>query len=65
VETWRYAGFITVIAAPKGGMFFPARRLCSIWEASGPVIWWLNQPVRNFRFSLQAPGGLPQFTPVR
>ncbi len=55
VETWRAAGFTTVIAAPKGGMFPGQAAVLDLGgERAGDLV--VKSPVA-IPVSLQAPGG--------
>jgi imidazolonepropionase-like amidohydrolase len=59
VETWRSAGFTTVIAAPKGGMFPGQAALLDLGgERAGDLV--VKSPVA-IPVSLQAPGGFRSF----
>jgi len=59
VETWRYAGFITVIAAPKGGMFPGQAAVLDLGgERAGDLV--VKSPVA-IPVSLQAPGGFRSY----
>ncbi|HEV2102286.1 MAG TPA: amidohydrolase family protein [Candidatus Acidoferrum sp.] len=59
VETWRSAGFTTVIAAPKGGMFPGQASVLDLGgERAGDFV--VKSPVA-IPVSLQAPGGFRSF----
>ena len=59
VETWRAAGFTTVIAAPKGGMFPGQAAVLDLGgERAGDFV--VKSPVA-IPVSLQAPGGFRSF----
>jgi imidazolonepropionase-like amidohydrolase len=59
VETWRSAGFTTVIAAPKGGMFPGQAGVLDLGgERAGDLV--VKSPVA-IPVSLQAPGGFRSF----
>ncbi len=59
VETWRSAGFTTVIAAPKGGMFPGQAAVIDLGgERAGDMV--VKSPVA-IPVSLQAPGGFRSF----
>jgi imidazolonepropionase-like amidohydrolase len=59
VETWRSAGFTTVIAAPKGGMFPGQAAVLDLGgERAGELV--VKSPVA-IPVSLQAPGGFRSF----
>ena len=59
VETWRSAGFTTVIAAPKGGMFPGQAAVLDLGgERAGDLV--VKAPVA-IPVSLQAPGGFRSF----
>jgi imidazolonepropionase-like amidohydrolase len=59
VETWRAAGFTTVIAAPKGGMFPGQASVLDLGgERPGDLV--VKSPVA-IPVSLQAPGGFRSF----
>jgi imidazolonepropionase-like amidohydrolase len=59
VETWRSAGFTTVIAAPKGGMFPGQAAMLDLGgERAGDLV--VKSPVA-IPVSLQAPGGFRSF----
>ena len=59
VETWRLAGFTTVIAAPKGGMFPGQAAVLDLGgERAGDLV--VKAPVA-VPVSLQAPGGFRNF----
>ena len=59
VETWRSAGFTTVIAAPKGGMFPGQAAVLNLGgERAGDLV--VKSPVA-IPVSLQAPGGFRSF----
>jgi len=59
VETWRSAGFTTVIAAPKGGMFPGQAAVLDLGgERPGDLV--VKSPVA-IPVSLQAPGGFRSF----
>jgi imidazolonepropionase-like amidohydrolase len=59
VETWRLAGFTTVIAAPKGGMFPGQAAVLDLGgERAGDLV--VKAPVA-VPVSLQAPGGFRSF----
>jgi imidazolonepropionase-like amidohydrolase len=59
VETWRSAGFTTVIAAPKGGMFPGQAAVLDLGgERAGDLV--VKSPVA-IPVSLQAPGGFRSF----
>ena len=59
VETWRSAGFTTVIAAPKGGMFPGQAAVLDLGgERAGDLV--VKSPVA-IPVSLQAPGGFRGF----
>jgi imidazolonepropionase-like amidohydrolase len=59
VETWRSAGFTTVIAAPKGGMFPGQASVLDLGgERAGDLV--VKSPVA-IPVSLQAPGGFRSF----
>ena len=59
VETWRSAGFTTVIAAPKGGMFPGQAAVLDLGgERAGDLV--VKAPVA-VPVSLQAPGGFRSF----
>jgi imidazolonepropionase-like amidohydrolase len=59
VETWRSAGFTTVIAAPKGGMFPGQAAVLDLGgERGGDLL--VKTPVA-IPVSLQAPGGFRSF----
>ncbi|HTA59513.1 MAG TPA: amidohydrolase family protein [Candidatus Baltobacteraceae bacterium] len=59
VETWRAAGFTTVIAAPKGGMFPGQASVLDLGgERAGDFV--VKSPVA-IPVSLQAPGGFRSF----
>jgi imidazolonepropionase-like amidohydrolase len=59
VETWRMAGFTTVIAAPKGGMFPGQAAVLDLGgERAGDLV--VKAPVA-VPVSLQAPGGFRSF----
>ena len=59
VETWRSAGFTTVIAAPKGGMFPGQAAVLDLGgERAGDFV--VKSPVA-IPVSLQAPGGFRSF----
>ena len=59
VETWRSAGFTTVIAAPKGGMFPGQAAVLDLGgERTGDFV--VKSPVA-IPVSLQAPGGFRSF----
>ena len=59
VETWRMAGFTTVIAAPKGGMFPGQAAVLDLGgERAGDFV--VKAPVA-VPVSLQAPGGFRSF----
>ena len=59
VETWRSAGFTTVIAAPKGGMFPGQAAVFDLGgERDGDLV--VKSPVA-IPVSLQAPGGFRSF----
>jgi imidazolonepropionase-like amidohydrolase len=59
VETWRSAGFTTVIAAPKGGMFPGQAAVLDLGgEHAGDLV--VKSPVA-IPVSLQAPGGFRSF----
>jgi len=59
VETWRSAGFTTVIAAPKGGMFPGQAAVLDLGgERAGDFV--VKSPVA-ISVSLQAPGGFRSF----
>jgi len=59
VETWRAAGFTTVVAAPKGGMFPGQAAVLDLGgERAGDLV--VKSPVA-IPVSLQAPGGFRNF----
>jgi imidazolonepropionase-like amidohydrolase len=59
VETWRAAGFTTVIAAPKGGMFPGQASVLDLGgERAGDLV--VKSPVA-IPVSLQAPGGFRSY----
>ncbi|HET6929401.1 MAG TPA: amidohydrolase family protein [Candidatus Acidoferrum sp.] len=59
VETWRSAGFTTVVAAPKGGMFPGQAAVLDLGgERAGDLV--VKSPVA-IPVSLQAPGGFRSF----
>jgi imidazolonepropionase-like amidohydrolase len=59
VETWRSAGFTTVIAAPKGGLFPGQAAVLDLGgERAGDLV--VKSPVA-IPVSLQAPGGFRSF----
>jgi hypothetical protein len=59
VETWRSAGFTTVVAAPKGGMFPGQAALLDLGgDRAGDLV--VKSPVA-IPVSLQAPGGFRSF----
>jgi len=59
VETWRSAGFTTVISAPKGGMFPGQASVLDLGgERAGDLV--VKSPVA-IPVSLQAPGGFRSF----
>jgi imidazolonepropionase-like amidohydrolase len=59
VETWRAAGFTTVIAAPKGGMFPGQAAVLDLGgERAGDLV--VKSPVA-IPVSLQAPGGFRSY----
>ena len=59
IETWRAAGFTTVIAAPKGGMFPGQASVLDLGgERAGDFV--VKSPVA-IPVSLQAPGGFRSF----
>jgi len=59
VETWRAAGFTTVVAAPKGGMFPGQAAVLDLGgERAGELV--VKSPVA-LPISLQAPGGFRSY----
>ena len=59
IESWRAAGFTTVVAAPKGGMF-PGQAAVLDLEGDRPGNLVVKEPVA-VPVSLQAPGGFRNY----